>query len=213
MGIKSISEVLKKYYIEEVIIRGKKVQVFVFTSLDSISDESLKAMLSLMPLERKIKASRYKRKRDKKLCIISYMLFILAMEKGFNIYGPYDFLFNENGKPFLKYFPELYFNISHCKIGVTCAIAKEKIGVDIQDMIPFNIRLAESICSENELRLINNSIDKDLELTKIWTIKESYFKMLGTGLIEPLGNLDICELDNFYQKINLKEKYVLSVAI
>lgn len=67
-----------------MIIRGKNAQVFIFTSLDSISDVSLKAMLSLMPLDRKIKVSRYKKKIDKKLCIISYMLFILAMGKVFH---------------------------------------------------------------------------------------------------------------------------------
>ncbi len=213
MDIKIISKFLKDYHWENVHIKGKEVYIFKHTSLNKINDEMLKKMLLFMPLERQNKASRYKRKIDRKLCIVSYMLFVLAMQKGFNLCGPYDFLFNENGKPFLKYFPEIYFSISHCEIGVTCAIAKEKVGIDIQDMIPFNIKLAESICSKNELEVINSSINKDLELTKIWTMKESYFKMLGTGLIEPLGNLDVYELDNFYQRINLKEKYVLSVAI
>lgn len=213
MNIKIISEFLKEYHREKVYVKGKEVCIFTHTSLNQINDEMLKKMLLFMPPDRQVKARRYKRKIDKKLCIVSYMLLVLAMNKGFNIYGPYDFSFNENGKPFLKYFPDLYFNISHCEIGVTCAIAREKVGIDIQNMIPFNIKLAESFCSDNELESINSSINKDLELTKIWTMKESYFKMLGTGLVQPLGNLDVYELDNFYQKINLKENYVLSVAI
>lgn len=213
MNIKIISEFLKDHHQEKVYVKGKEVCIFTHTSLNQIDDEMLKIMLLFMPLDRQVKASRYKRKIDKKLCIVSYMLFVLAMNKRFNVHGPLDFSFNENGKPFLKYFPNLYFNISHCEIGVACAIAREKVGIDIQNIIPFDIKLAKSICSENELESINTSVNKDLELTKIWTMKESYFKMLGTGLIQPLGNLEVYELDNFYQKINLKQNYVLSVAI
>lgn len=213
MDIKIISEFLKGYHIEEVLIKGRKVYIFTFTSLDEVSDNLLESMLSSMPLNRQIKASRYKRNTDKKLSVLSYMLFVLAMEKVFKVYGPYDLLFNENGKPFLKYFPEIYFNISHCEMGVACAVAKDNIGIDIQDIISFSIKLGESICSQNELEQINSATNKDLELTKIWTMKESYYKMIGTGLIEPLVNLNVYELDNFYQIINLKEGYVLSVAI
>src|SRR5690606_13728827 len=97
--------------------------------------------------------------------------------------------------------------------GVSCVIADETVGVDIQDIIKYNEKLAAAFCSPKELKVFHNAIDKDLTLTKIWTMKESYFKMLGTGLVEPLTALTAYEVGDFYQKINLRENYVLTVAI
>lgn len=194
-------------------MNGKLVNLFTYTALDQIDDAKLDMMYELMPFERQIRAKRYRNKIDKKLCIVSYALFVLALQETFTIYDLYDFTYNENNKPFLKTFPNIHFNISHCKAGVTCVLANEKVGVDIQDIIKYNEKLAASICSHAELKTIHNTIDQDLVLTQIWTMKESYFKMLGTGLIEPLTDLNVYELDNFYQKINLRENYVITVAI
>ena len=165
-----ITRVLKDYSLEKIHINGRLISVFTYTSLEQIDDEMLAMMYKIMPIDRQLKAKRYKNKIDKKLCIISYALFVLAMRNTFNIYDSYDFTFNENNKPFLKLFPKIHFNISHCKVGVACAISSEKVGVDIQDIVNYDKKLAASICSQKELETINNSLDKDLELTKIWTM-------------------------------------------
>ncbi|KMJ57104.1 hypothetical protein AB685_16885 [Bacillus sp. LL01] len=209
----SVTGLLKDYSIEKTHLNGKLINVFTYTALEQINDEMLDMMFKIMPVNRQISAKRYRNELDKKLCIVSYALFVLAMQKTFSIYDSYEFTFNENNKPFLKSFPGIHFNISHCKVGVACAIATEKIGVDIQDIIKYDKKLAAAICSQKEIEMMNKAVDKDLELTKIWTMKESYFKMLGTGLIEPLTDVNVYELDNFYQKINSRENYVLSVAI
>lgn len=206
-------EFMENYNFKKINIKDTIAYIFTYTLLDEIDDELLLWMFKLMPKERQKKANSYKKDLDRKLCIISFALLVLAMEKLFNISRDYDWNYNKNGKPFLKSHPEIFFNISHCKVGVACVIANQEVGIDIQDMIDFDEKLAELICSKNELEIINNSDKKGIELTKIWTKKESYLKMLGIGLIDSLQDIDVYKLDNFYQKIDWQNNYVLSVSI
>ena len=63
-------------------------------------------------------------------------------------------------------------------------------GVDAEEIKPFSQRLAEKVCSENELREIEKSPDKAREFTKIWTRKESFIKMTGEGFSHGLKEAD-----------------------
>lgn len=95
------------------------------------------------------------------------------------------------GKPYLPEYPQIHFNYSHSREGILCGIYTEEIGVDIERIIPCKERLAARVCHPNELRLLEESQDRDRMMTAIWTAKESYVKYLGTGIRSDLRQIDL----------------------
>lgn len=89
-----------------------------------------------------------------------------------------EFAKNEFGKPFAKNLP-VHFSISHSGDMVICAVSEKEIGIDIEKIRPFNPRAAEKFATEKEIEYINSSKNGFFE---IWTLKEAYFKCIGTGL-------------------------------
>ena len=101
----------------------------------------------------------------------------------------YDIFYNEYGKPYIKNNP-IYFNISHSKEYIVCAVSDSEIGVDIEHLT-YNAATAKRICTEDELKLVKNAHD----FTKIWVKKEAYIKMIGIGLEYGMKNVDTTKID------------------
>lgn len=127
----------------------------------------------------------------------------------------------EYGKPYLKDFQDIYFNISHCDGMVVCAINNKNIGVDIENIRQFNIFALKKILSDSEFLQFNQSNNKNELFFKLWTLKESYFKNLGTGLNSNFkdivfnlnGNQIISNKNDFYfDQYILCEKFILSIC-
>lgn len=98
------------------------------------------------------------------------------------VYGPY-------GKPYLRDYPHVHFNISHSGCLVACAVSDCPIGVDIQEIVPYRPNVAKHVCTPDELLKIETSPNTDIAFTKIWTQKEAYLKMSGVGLSKRLENI------------------------
>ncbi|MGL4949082.1 MAG: 4'-phosphopantetheinyl transferase family protein, partial [Anaeroplasmataceae bacterium] len=128
----------------------------------------------------------------------------------YRIYNP-TFIF-KNNKPYLEQKDfigrDIYFNISHSKSCVVCVVSESEIGVDVEDIKSYNDKVPKRICNENELSTIESSVNKDYELTKIWTKKESYFKYLGDT------NVSFKDFD--YQNVIFKsydvDNYIITVC-
>lgn len=127
----------------------------------------------------------------------AYELLFYALSKYYNIsdIDKSDFSYNDYGKPGLKRFPEIYFNISHCRTAAVCAIHRDKIGIDVENIRNFTMRVAGRICAEQELEHIINSEYNNSVFFKYWTLKESYVKMIGKGLSFGLRNAEF-EIEN-----------------
>lgn len=116
----------------------------------------------------------------------------------------YDIFYNEYGKPYLKN-NSIFFNISHSGDYIVCAVSDREIGVDIE-RITLKEMLIDRICTENEKKYPMTAEN----FTKIWVMKESYVKMLGTGVGYGLQNVDTTRLDNV--DIYLKDNYYIAVC-
>jgi len=90
-------------------------------------------------------------------------------------YGPY-------GKPYLRDYPDVHFNISHSGQYVACAVADRSVGMDVQVIGTYRPDVAVRVCSEEELAGIGASDDPAAEFIELWTRKEAYLKMLGCGI-------------------------------
>ncbi len=88
------------------------------------------------------------------------------------------FGYTEQGKPYTQNLP-VHFSISHSGDIAVCAVSDNEIGIDIEKIRNVNPRTAERFANDKEKEYINTSENGFFE---IWTLKEAYFKCIGTGL-------------------------------
>ena len=186
-----------------------KVYIYLFENTDKLDDNFVVDNLYKLPAFRQEQCNRYRQEADKKACILSYLLLEKGLRKKYGIDRPVSFIYNEYGKPYLKEYPHIFFNISHCKSGVVCALADAEIGVDIQDVRPFDIDVARRVCSENELRLLSESDNPARLFCKMWTEKESHAKARGIGVAGVLK----CDLAREGFKSFESDNYCITLSV
>ena len=102
------------------------------------------------------------------------------------------------GKPYLKDYPHIHFNISHCDGLVACAIADTPIGIDIEKIHPFRDSILRKVLTPSEQEFLNTFRENTDAYNEIfyrfWTLKESRIKESGMGLSMPLTDFSF-ELD------------------
>ncbi|MCM1154755.1 MAG: 4'-phosphopantetheinyl transferase superfamily protein [Roseburia sp.] len=94
------------------------------------------------------------------------------------------------GKPQLRYYPEIRFSLSHSGDYAICSIGEEEIGNDIEWVREGKERVAERFFAKEECAWIQNAAspeEKNERLFRIWTIKESFLKVTGLGMSLPLN--------------------------
>ena len=137
--------------------------------------------------ERMQKISRLTREEDRLRSLAAGLL--LCEVLGTHTLGAPQILYGEGGKPHLADGP--YFNLSHSGDYALLAVDDGPVGVDIEkwetwfeDEWP---AISRASFHENErVTLAKNETPSAGSFFDIWTLKESYVKMLGTGLsIEP----------------------------
>ena len=122
------------------------------------------------------------------------------------------------GKPFLISNPDIKFNISHCKVGVACVISKYEVGIDIQEFLVYDNAIIELVASSQERECLQESQKRNIDFTKIWTLKESYGKQKGTGILYNLRETNFVEKKDNFIKYNchfnssVKDFYIYSVC-
>ena len=123
----------------------------------------------------------------------SYLLLFALEKAGYPIERLPDFSYKENGKPYLREYPDVYFNISHTKNIITCVISDGEVGVDIEHARKVSESAINRVFSENEKKLAGFSVDGYIRL---WTMKEACAKLSGTGLPAILDGMEIVEKEN-----------------
>lgn len=179
-------------------------KIYACFDLEEIDINTLEYYL---PPERKEKFLRFRREIDKKNCVVAYLLLLHGLYVEYGISNPI-LSYEQSGKPFLRDYPEVHFNISHCPCGCICAISDSPIGVDIQDIRLFSQQIAERCCSKAELALLKRSPNPSSEFTKIWVMKESYLKMRGMGITEDLCAVDTTKLTDKINTMKYNSCYI-----
>jgi 4'-phosphopantetheinyl transferase len=105
------------------------------------------------------------------------------------------FGYEARGKPFLRDYPDLQFNLSHAADLLVVAVARgRRVGVDVEAapteaVIDQISPLVLSVPEKAELRGANGP-DRRKRFAQIWTRKEAYIKAEGCGLSLPLDHID-----------------------
>ena len=146
-------------------------------------------ILKYLSEEEIAKANRYKIEDDKIRSLLSSYLLKYVLKD--NNVDNYNIIVNEFGKPYLEG-NKFYFNISHSHDFVVCAISNKEVGIDIEKVRPVN-ELVLNKCFTNEEK---DFVKNEQDFIKVWTLKESYIKHIGTGLKTKLNSFSVISNQN-----------------
>ncbi|RCH86489.1 hypothetical protein CU097_008725, partial [Rhizopus azygosporus] len=155
--------------------------------------------LEKLPNEEQSSVLRFKFARDQHLTLGGLLLRRYYFSKHFNVpWSQLEFDRHPGGKPYLKHYDNIDFNISHEGYWVIFGCIKDmSIGVDVVVVDSLNnsldefIHFFESQLTIDEMSLIANSnYDKLSTFYEIWGCKESYIKAIGVGLALELDQLN-----------------------
>lgn len=185
--------------------------LYLHENPDNLSTKDLYTAIESLPPYRKEKAMQYKFDIDRKLCVLAYQLLKKGLLEQYGFKDDLKWGYGADNKPYLLNYPHIHFNISHCKKAVACIIGSSELGIDVEEILPFDAELAQQVCNKEEYNKIINSDNKEQEFAILWTKKESLLKLQGRGLVNDLKNiLESTESYNFHTTINMEVGYVLT---
>jgi 4'-phosphopantetheinyl transferase len=138
-----------------------------------------------------------------------------------------EFYSNEYGKPFLKDRDDFQFNLSHSGIWVVGAVDNQPIGIDVETIQPIDLDISANYFSPDEHQDLMSQEDKFAYFFTLWSLKESYMKIVGKGLSLPLNSFSIKFYspndirikaagllleDIFFQQYNIHNDYKMAVC-
>ncbi len=162
----------------------------LFDHPQTVSEEELNNDLTLLPEWRRKEALSFRFHIDRVLCCKAYLLLAdeLRLNYGFQVNPDFDFL--AHGKPVLRGYDDIHFNLSHCHKGVLCTVSRQPVGCDIEEIVKdVSTDVCHHCMSEQETAGILNAENPCEEFTRLWTMKEAYLKLTGHGLVDNLPAL------------------------
>lgn len=162
----------------------------LFEHPQDVTQDELNHDLLLLPYWRRKKVLSYRFLIDQVLCAKAYLLLKKGLKQVYGIDGnpTFDYIMHE--KPVLHDYPDIHFNLSHCRKGVMCVIADHPIGCDIEEIEEeLDIALCRHCYNDSEVAFITSSADSCVEFTKLWTRKEAALKLTGEGINDDLPSL------------------------
>jgi 4'-phosphopantetheinyl transferase len=102
-----------------------------------------------------------------------------------------EFYTNDYGKPFLKGRDDFQFNLSHSGIWVVGVVDNQPIGIDVETVQPIDLDISANYFSPDEHQDLMAQGDKFAYFFTLWSLKESYIKIVGKGLSLPLNSFSI----------------------
>lgn len=147
--------------------------------ISEIEKSSFEKWFSEMSEERKAEVLRLKSAEKQAQKIAAHHLCRSSISKFCGISEEkIRFARTEFGKPYAVGLP-VHFSVSHSGNYAVCAVSKNEIGIDIEKIREINPNITKRFASENEIEYISSHENGIFE---IWTLKEAYFKCVGTGL-------------------------------
>jgi len=144
---------------------------------------------------------RFRLESDRQQHVVSHALLRMALSRvtGGEV-DPRSWRFTEDsrGKPVIapmSGLPSLNFNLSHSGSVAAIAISSTcPLGVDIEPVVQSpDTDILDSILSTGELAYLNSrpALLRQLDFVRLWTLKESYSKLLGRGLSLDFSSFEI----------------------
>lgn len=173
-------------------------------------EKNYDSVINMLHPARREKVAKLKNKKAAYVSMTAGLLLQEVVEREFGL-KPEDILIGrgENGKPYLKEYPEYKYNISHSGDMVMMAYSMQELGVDIEELRVKDMKVARRCFTPCEyLYVLNGSSECDgavpagfevdalnIEVSRrffeIWTLKEAYLKLTGKGISVPLSSFEV----------------------
>jgi len=158
------------------------ISVYLFDAVDQLDASFVANQIPRLPAFRRNQCRRFHHQADQATCLIAYLLLAEGLSDRNGMPRPEVFTYDETGKPSIET-GGVFFSLSHCRRGVVCALSACEVGVDIQDIRPFDSAVARRVCTNAELMCLARSNEPADLFCQMWTAKESYGKALGVGVV------------------------------
>lgn len=148
-------------------------------------------MFRKMPKKRQEKINFYRFWNDKFLSLGAGVLLSYGLKECGLLQTEMPVVYNENGKPYFKD-GGIFFNMSHSGKYAACAFSDEEVGVDIEELSDVPKELMQTVCTDTEYLYLLAAGEKQKEdFFRLWTVKESFMKCIGTGLATDPARLEV----------------------
>ena len=171
------------------------MNIFVNHITQNLSHSEFERLAALVAREKRTKIQNYRSFSDAQRSLLGDVLARYAVCTTYNLLNTnLQFSENEFGKPFLQSHQNIRHNISHAGNYVVCAVSEAmQIGIDVETITSTDIEIAERFFTSDEYNYLQKQppeLQNDC-FYKIWTMKESYIKMIGKGLSMPLNSFSV----------------------
>ena len=172
--------------------------LYLINNVDSLGDEFSERVMLLLSEERREKVQRLHSKNGRLESIAAYMLLRLALHDIYGINEAVDFIYMDKGKPLLKDYPQIHFNISHTKGTAASVVSDHEVGVDVQSIRSVSDNTAKRVLTNDEYSKFKSAQNPFEYFCEVWAIKESYMKMTGQGIAAAFKKLPVDEIKNIH---------------
>lgn len=161
---------------------------------ENLLNDEFRILLSLVSQEKKNKIIKYHQYIDSQRSLLGDILARYSICEDFNLNNA-DLSFNTNpyGKPAISSRGKIGHNISHAGRYIVCAVSDTPVGIDVEEIKPIDLRIAERFYSNDEYEYLTSAPTESTydNFFQLWTMKESYIKMIGRGLSIPLNSFSV----------------------
>ncbi len=170
-------------------------------TLNTVDFEKIYSDISpLLPDFRRKKAEGIIPARERAVSALSFVLLCRALSREYSwcftssdtyeIGHRISFRYGRNDKPYLEApFEHIFFNISHCKTAIACAVAPFELGLDIQDIRKPSPALQKRMPYAMD----------EYDFSSFWSRYEAYTKLTGDGIVKSLSDCEYMS-DSFLER-------------
>lgn len=117
----------------------------------------------------------------------------------------------KHGRPYSSEL-DFDFNISHTK-GMALVVLGKSVGADCQKITQVKQSVIDRVCSKDELSTLQKSQNKTEEFMRMWTFKEAFTKMIGSGFKYGFKNATVENAFCLYENIKVFQKSINETII
>jgi 4'-phosphopantetheinyl transferase len=183
----------------DIMIQGQAVAVYAVKINSRLEKVKFDQLMACVSPEKSRRIRRFYRFEDAQRSLFGDILIRCFFCKKLELENnELNFGTTEAGKPFLANDAAVHFNLSHSGDWVVAAFHDRPVGIDVEKVKPGVVDFARVFLSETEQRgLMNKPISEQTEYCyEVWTLKESFLKLIGKGLTAPLKAVSIVFLPN-----------------
>ncbi|MBR6276371.1 MAG: 4'-phosphopantetheinyl transferase superfamily protein [Prevotella sp.] len=179
---------------------------------EGIHDFDLNAALRDISEQRREQALRFRFELGQRECVLAYLLLKRALREEYGLTENPLLGYGEHGKPFIIGYPEIYFNLSHCREAVACAVSDHPVGIDVESVRQYKDSLVGFTMNEAEQRLITEAERPEVAFIRLWTMKEARLKLTGEGISDDIKAALDGERWKFTTVERLEHNYIYTVC-